>query len=320
MKINKEQLQAINHRTFRIPAILYTAGHDFVRLRTSEAAASLAYYAIFSLFPLLILLIAILSFGLKESQVQTQIVSYLQRIFPASDLFVGEIIDQNLTDLIELNIRHLVEVRGTAGILGAIGLLWASSNFFTALARNINRAWHITAAPLSFLHGRLLAFIMISILAILLLISLVCSTVLTIANSFQAPIWGERTVAVSNLWELIVRLTPYLISFILFFCLYYFVPNARVRGVEAFWGALAVTLVWRLAVVGFAWIFNQGFVNYQLFYGSLAALVSGIIWIYIGSLIILFGAHLSAAIAVQTRLQQKEAVTEQPSEATDSSR
>jgi YihY family inner membrane protein len=129
-----------------------------------------------------------------------------------------------------------------------------------------------------------------------------------------------RTVAVSNLWELIVRLTPYLISFILFFCLYYFVPNARVRGVEAFWGALAVTLVWRLAVVGFAWIFNQGFVNYQLLYGSLAALVSGIIWIYIGSLIILFGAHLSAAIAVQTRLQQKEAVTEQPSEATDSSR
>ena len=68
-------------------------------------------------------------------------------------------------------------------------------------------------------------------------------------------------------------------------------------------GALLATMAWYGAVFGFKWSVQEGIVNYQLVYGSLATVVLTLIWIYVSSLILLFGAHLSAAIAHRRNVQ-----------------
>ena len=57
------------------------------------------------------------------------------------------------------------------------------------------------------------------------------------------------------------------------------------------------TLAGEIATNGFTWYLSSGIVQYELVYGSLGAIVALMLWIYIGALIILFGAHLGAAIA-----------------------
>ena len=61
------------------------------------------------------------------------------------------------------------------------------------------------------------------------------------------------------------------------------------------------TIAWRAAIFGFAWSVRTGLINYHVVYGSLATILLGMFWIYISSLILLFGAHFSAAIARHRR-------------------
>ena len=47
----------------------------------------------------------------------------------------------------------------------------------------------------------------------------------------------------------------------------------------------------------FSWYLSSGLAVYDLIYGSLGAVVALMFWGYLGSYIILLGAHLSAAVA-----------------------
>ena len=42
---------------------------------------------------------------------------------------------------------------------------------------------------------------------------------------------------------------------------------------------------------------REGILNYRLVYGSLTTVVIAMLWIYLSSLILFFGAHLSATAA-----------------------
>jgi membrane protein len=79
--------------------------------------------------------------------------------------------------------------------------------------------------------------------------------------------------------------------------LYYWLPRTKVRWAEAAWGALAGSIGISVITAGFTWYLQSGLSNYNLVYGSLGAIVALLFWIYLMSLIIFVGAHLSAAIA-----------------------
>ncbi|MDO9547002.1 MAG: YhjD/YihY/BrkB family envelope integrity protein, partial [Pelolinea sp.] len=46
----------------------------------------------------------------------------------------------------------------------------------------------------------------------------------------------------------------------------------------------------------FTWLIQGGLVQYELIYGSLGTLAGLLFWLYLISLITIFGAHLSAVI------------------------
>jgi membrane protein len=59
--------------------------------------------------------------------------------------------------------------------------------------------------------------------------------------------------------------------------------------------ALGITVLWRLASMGFQWYLASGFARYEVIFGSLSAVVAILLWIYISSMILFFGAHVCAA-------------------------
>jgi membrane protein len=272
--------QTINHLSGDRLDILRNALGSFSETRAAESAASLAYYAIFSLFPLLLLFIAAGSYFLDSAQMYETVTQLAQQAIPISTRIINE------------NLREVLEERETVGIIGLVTLLWSASGVFTNLAYNINLAWP-RARRYSFLQKRLMGVRMIAGLSGLLILAIILdwlSNLLLFMHITNVSFYDL------SLWRLFSRVSSWLTVFLLFFALYRWIPAVYVRWRAAFWGALFASTAWKIATAGFAWYVTSGFGRYQLIYGSLGAVVALLFLIYLISMITLFGAHLSAAI------------------------
>ena len=259
----------------------------FGEARGSEAAASMAYYALFSLFPLMLALVAGGSYLLDRQQVFQQVVEMVSNAFPISQ------------NLIEENLRQVLEMRGAVGIIGLVVALWSASGVFTILTRNVNRAW-TEAPPRGLLQSRLVALGMVGTLAILLVLSLLLSTGLNVLSRLRVPLLELESLYDTPLWTALSDLVPWFLIFLLFLALYRWVPSVEVKWSAAFWAALVAALVWEVVANAFAWYVGSGLAPYRIVYGSLGTVVALLFWIYLSGWIIIFGAHLSAAVARHT--------------------
>ena len=260
--------------------ILKNALESFADTRASQAAAGLAYYAFFSLFPLLLVLIAGGSYFLNSQQVYQNVIQFLQATIPVS------------TQVINENLRQVLDVRGTVGIIGLLTLLWSASGVFTNLAYSINLAW--PGAPRrNFLEKRLVGLGMIAGLSGLLILSLALDGITNLAPFLNSD---SASLSIPGLWRFFSNLGSWLTIFLLFLALYRWVPTAEIHWKAPFWGALFASIAWKAATAGFSRYLRSGLGRYQLVYGSLGAIVALLFLIFLMSMITLFGAHLSAAI------------------------
>jgi membrane protein len=271
--------------------ILVGSVQSFLDDHAAGAAASMAYYALFSLFPLLLFLVGFVSSVLEDEPVQQLVLDSVEKVLPTSQ------------DLVKGNIEQALLVRGTVKIAGTIGLLWSATAFFSILTHNLDQAWH-TAKARNFLFKRLVALAMVASLAGLLILWVISTTVFSLLPWFEVPILGDIVIYQTYSWSILSRLIPWFVIFVTFLNLYRWVPNTKVRWWEAVWGAVVAATGWEITKEIFGWYLTSGLARYQLVYGSLGAVVALMLWIYLSNLIVLFGAHISATVALHTRLKK----------------
>jgi len=290
MKSLKDLLDLLYRRANRLTGgalgVLGDAYGGFNGANAGHVAAALAYFTMFSLFPLLLALIAAGSFFLEGEQVQQRVVQSLMQVVPIS------------AELIRSNVDQVLERRGTIGIVGLVGLIWSGTGVFTVLLDHVNRAW-ARAEKRSFLKKRLLGLGIgiLGIVAALLMLSFLSTPVLNVLPRLEIRVGDRVAIFDRPVWTLISSGLPVLLTFLTFLALYRWGPNTDVRWAEAAWPALFVALTWEVAKRVFAWYVSSDLVRYRLVYGSLGAVVALLLWIYVSSMLVLFGAHLSAAIA-----------------------
>lgn len=260
--------------------VLKHAIKTFTVSNAPQAAAALAYYAFFSLFPLLLVGIAAGSYFISTQRIYQNITQLVHSVIPIS------------TDLIDQNLREVLEARGAVGALSILTLLWSASGVFTNLATNINRAWP-KAARRNFLQNRLVGLSIIGGMSILLVLSVTVNWILQLAPFLET--WTTSPSA-GMVWRLISDLANWLMIFLIFLALYRWIPTSNVRWNATIWGALVASLGWKAATIAFTWYLRSGLGRYQVVYGSLGAIVALLFLIFLVALITLFGAHLSAAI------------------------
>jgi membrane protein len=289
----EKRRQRVTWRKFYLREVFNRAIQTFTDNRAIEAAASIAYYALFSLFPLLILIIAFGTTILRNEQTVNLILDYTATVLPTAQ------------DLVKGNIEQVLALRGTVGVFAAFGLLWSATSVFNTLARNINLAWH-GAKQRNFFKSRLVALGMFFTLAALPILSLISTTLFSLLPwlDFNEQAWGG-SIYDTFLWEVSTRLIPWFFIFVMFLGLYRWVPNTEVRWSEAIWGAFVAASGWEIAKFGFTWFLSSGLARYQLVYGSLGTVVALMLWIYLSSVVILFGAHLSGAVTYYNKRADK---------------
>ncbi len=281
--------QLANQKSKGILEIIRQAVLRFTRVQGLEAAAAIAYYTIFSIFPLLLVLISAAGFLMKGQEAVGLVLDFISEVLPVPPTWLEDIL------------RQIVNQRDITGLVGLVGLFLAASGVFTTLARNINRAWP-QARSQNLVRAQLIAFSMIAVLVTLMVLWVIWSVLINLLIAQDFPTLERFVPFHQYVLNPLAKIFAPTAAFSLFLLIYRYLPNTKVCWSEAFWGSLTASAAWMALNFGFGWYISSGMVNYDLLYGSLGTSIAMLTWVFLSSIIILFGAHLSAAIARATRL------------------
>jgi len=255
--------------------------HQFHENDLFTSSAAMSYFGLLTLFPALLLLLALSNLTTAGSEMLARIV----QVYPGS------------TEFLRSTIRSLSNLSTEVIITCAIVVLWAGSWVFAVVERALNRIWGTTSR--TFLHGRALTLGMVGIVGLLLSVSVLVTSVLValqqLASRLPLRVLEHRpmlSLIASATWQLVFALVSILVTVTLFVIVYRFMPNARVTVRDTLPGAVLGGLLWETSKYIFAWSLH--YFHYDQIYGSVGAVVAVLTWGYVSSLILLFGAQLTA--------------------------
>jgi membrane protein len=255
--------------------------HEFHENDLFTSAAAMSYFGLMALFPALLLMLALSNRTTAGNEMLTRIVE----VYPASAKFLRE------------TIRSLSSLSSSVIVTCFVIVIWAGSWVFSVIERSLNRIWKTTSR--AFWHGRALTVGMIGIVGVLLSLSVLTTSVLVALQELAARLsprqlehYALLPVLGSALLQLVVAIVSILVTITLFVIVYRFMPKAEVSLVDTLPGAVIGGLLWEAAKYIFAWSLN--YFHYDEIYGPVGAVVAVLTWSYFSSLILLFGAQLTA--------------------------
>ena len=272
--------------------------HIFNRISASQLAAAFSYYAFFSIFPFIALLIWVGSLIFPPIEVARTI----HEMFPLG----GE-----ASQLVWEGVRSLQRAHGTLNAFFVLVFLWGSLKFFQALVHGVNLAWCEEHLPWWQLPLKNLLMVLTVISALLL--GVIAPFLIQIARNLAAATqdflhlhFPHLNVPVLLPWVDWARLI--LASVVLFYAisiLYMLAPRVRVRFVEVWPAALAVSIFVQMLQVFFA-NYLPLFIRYNAIYGAVGGVMFLLLWIYVTGVVVLAGACWCAAGAGECRLEKAE--------------
>jgi membrane protein len=254
------------------------------RDQASLMAAALAYYTVFSLAPLSIIVIAIAGSVFGEQAAKGELVAQIQDV-------IGREGAQLIQTAIE-NATQLDPSQGPIPTLINIGvLLFGASVVFNQLQKSLNKIWEVEVKPgngiKQFLHKRLLSFSMVLVIAFLLLVSLVISTILVILGNYLRGLVPGFTY----LWQVTNFFVSFGIVTLLFAMIFKILPDAKIAWRDVWMGAAITAVLFNIgkSLLGF----YLGHTTFASAYGAAGSLVIILTWVFYSAQILFLGAEFT---------------------------
>ncbi len=272
--------------------VLKHAFKDFGADRCSEHAAALAYYTIFAIPPVLMLTLLAVGMFVSPATIQSAVQGQAATVMgPQQAQAIGAMLQ---------HAQRPDMGRPLVGIIGIGALVLSAIGFFLSLQSALNRAWDVAPDPrkggvVFFLLRRALAFGVMLAVGFLLLASLVLSAAIAAFSGVLARhLAGAVTSPLLQAIDFVVSLAVITVLFVLIFKL---LPDARIRWKDGWVGAFFTALMF---VIGKLLIgLYLGHSHPGSAFGAAGSVILVLIWIYYSSLILLFGAELTQAYAVE---------------------
>jgi YihY family inner membrane protein len=239
-----------------------------------KQAALIAYYGFFSLFPLILVMVTVLGFLVgHSSKLQNDVVNSVFARFP----FIGEQIRNNVGSL---------HGSGVALAVGIVGSLWGGMGVVQAAQSAMDTVWHVPRKKRpNFIKSRLRALGLLVVLGA----GVIGTTVLTgLATAGTGHSLATKIIAV---------VISTLINFGIFLAAFRLLTVADVA-----WGQLVpgATVAAAAGVVlqGLGgYIVGHTFKGASQTYGTLAAVIAMLSWIYLQAQVTLFAAEINTVRA-----------------------
>jgi YihY family inner membrane protein len=233
-------------------------------------AALIAHYGLLSLFPLILVLSAVLGFLLGgNASLKAHVVSTVARSFPALSGYV----------------TSSMKGSGLALGLGTVVALWAGLGVTRATERAMNAIWDVPLAERpSMLRSRLRGLGMLAILGCTFLASTGLASLQQKGGVPAAPV-----AALSILGPLVLNFGLYLLAFQV-------LTNRHLRWRTLAPGAAAGSAGWTLLQSLGALYVRHELAHASQLYGTLAAVIGLLAWLYLGALLTVYCAELNVVL------------------------
>lgn len=242
----------------------------------------IAYFGFASTIPLTLLLIFFASLFINGTAVEHFLDHLFQSFIPS--LPKGK-------SFVTTTIDHLTQFRTTVGVMGIGGMLLAAIGGFLSLQTTLDTICEVRKHR-SFFKQYVIGFVMLVFLLVLILVSSLVSAVspevVTSIANFDGFEWVHIVHSMSRTFFLFVM-------FVTCFLCYRILPSATLSTQALLTGATVVTIgvdVGRQLFV----IYTHHLGNYELIYGTLAFTTLVTFWIYIVSVLFLFGMELCVTV------------------------
>lgn len=255
--------------------------------RCSSKGAALAFYTLFSIAPILILAIAVAGYFFGAEAAQGAIVGQLQGL-----------VGPNGAQAIEAVLAGAKDPEGgaIATLLAALLLGFGATSVFVELKGSLDEIWGYEPpkglAIMIVLRERLHAFGMVLALAFLLLVSLVISAGLTMAERQWGGLWSHSSQALA-MTSSVVSLV---VIAILFAVIYKVLPEVRLSWRDVWIGSVFTAGLF--SVGKFAIGLYLGNSAMASSFGAAGSLVALLLWVFYSAQVFFFGAEFTRAYAM----------------------
>ncbi len=244
---------------------------------------AIAFNFLLCLFPLLLVLVAAAQRLAPGGATATAVRLLLSELIP-----VGP-------ETLASSLRQMTKLAPGFEALSLGLVVWGSSGIFIPVERVLNIVWGAHAER-SFWKSRLLAFLLTATGAALALVS-VALTLVGRSLGRMSPLDPQFAGPLALLGGWAAKAAATLLSWALFTLIYRVAPSAGIAFSVAWRAGLWAALAWEASKYAFVW--NLGRMQLATFYGPLAFAVSLVLWAYVSSVVLVFGAGMAPGAPVR---------------------
>jgi membrane protein len=257
-------------------------------------AAALTYYALMSLFPTLLLGVSLLGLLGEFPATYNAIIGHLRGVVPAATLAP-----------LDAAVRAALKSKGTAAvalIVAILTALYGATGYLEAARRALNVVFEASSGR-GLVRRKLIDIASTFVLMTLLLATLV----LVFAGGGVAhDVLGPATASV---WRIVRWPGAFASALLVFSFIYYVTPDVQQRAFR--WitpGALVGVAMWLAASAAFS-AYLANFKSLNVTYGSFAAAIILLVWLWLTNVALMLGAEVNAEI--ERAKEISEGVSEQ---------
>jgi membrane protein len=252
----------------------------------SQRAAALTYFSLLSLFPALLVGVAILGvFG--EQGLVSDAADYLKTAGAPPET----------VDAVTSALQSALRQRGTAVtalVIGIVTALYGASGAFGSAGAALNQVWRVQEGR-GFVKRKLQDLLWT---VVLLLLAVLTTVLLFLGGGIADDALGKIGLGDTGaqIWQIARWPAALLSAKLIYAVVYYAAPNLDVRRWRYITpGALFGVLAWIVAFFAF-FVYVSKFSSYSATYGAFAGAVILLIWLYLTSSVLLFGAELNVVV------------------------
>ncbi|MCJ7500682.1 YihY family inner membrane protein [bacterium] len=265
----------------KVLRVLLLTFRGFVENKCQLRASSLTFYSLLSIVPVMAM-----AFGVaKGFGFQKTLEREIGKVLSAHSEIAGQI----------MNFANSLLDNTKGGLVAGIGfafLVWAVLKVLSTIEQSFNEIWGVQE-PRSWVRKVSDYLSLMFLLPVLFLLSSAATVV--VASQIQAVAGKVGLLGyLGPLTQVLIRLLPLLVIWLMFTLLYIFMPNTHVRIRPALIAGIAAGTGFQLFQYFYV-TFQIGMARYNAIYGSFAALPLFLIWLQASWMIVLSGAELSFA-------------------------
>jgi YihY family inner membrane protein len=279
------------------PQLLALARY-MVRTEVHTYAFSVAANVILSLFPFIVMMLTLSRQVFHSRSMETVVGQMMSTFLPSNQ------------DFIMRNMQLLAHPHKGAQIYSIIMLLISCTGIFLPLEVALNSVWGVRQNR-SYLHNQIVSLGLAFAVGILAM----ASVALTAGQeSLLSVVFFGHTDNIVYIFlnGSMLRILAAIAGILIFFLIYWILPNRKVPARAVLPTAVVIGLLWEAAKYLYVLVLPR--LDFASVYGPFQVSVGLMIWAFLSGLLVLAGAHFSAtryALSVARQDEREEALQEQ---------